>query len=284
MSHTLTAFVWRDITRRPWQTALMLVGVILGVAVMVSIDVANASARRGFDLSTEAVAGGATHQIRGGPAGVPEELYEELRAGMGWRASAPIVEGIAAAPDLGDRPLRIVGIDPLAEPDVRPSFGREAWDEPAAARFFLDPRAVIVHAGLAGREKILPGDPLILVVDDRRVEMYVIGVWTPSVDDPGGALEDIAWMDIAAAQELFGMVGRLTRIDLIAGEPDLPAIEALLPAGVEVLPASEQTEAVRQLSEAFQLNLTALSLLALVVGMFLIYNSMMFSVVQRRPV
>ncbi|MGH2605224.1 MAG: ABC transporter permease, partial [Anaerolineales bacterium] len=284
MIHTLTAFAWRDMIRRPWQTALMLVGVVLGVAVMVSIDVANASARRGFELSTEAVAGGATHQIRGGPGGVPEAAYEALRRELGWQASAPIVEAIAVAPELAGRPLRIVGIDPLADANIRPTFGREAWTLADAARFYLDPRAVIVHAGLAETEGILPGERLRLVVDDRRVDLFVAGVWTPAVDDPGGALQDIVWIDVAAAQELFGMVGRLSRIDLIAGERDLPAIRALLPPGVEVVPASEQTEAVRQLSQAFQLNLTALSLLALVVGMFLIYNSMMFNVVQRRPV
>lgn len=284
MNHTLTAFVWRDMTRRPWQTALMLVGVVLGVAVMVSIDVANASARRGFDLSTEAVAGQATHQILGGSVGVPEAVYEDLRRGLGWQASAPIVEAIAVAPDLEGRPLRVVGIDPLADSNIRPTFGRDSWAQPEAARFYLDPRAVILHAGLAESHGISPGDRLGLVVDDRIVELSVMGVWTPAGDDPGGALEDIAWMDIAAAQELFGMVGRLSRIDLIAGEGDLHAIEGLLPPGAEIVPASEQTEAVRQLSEAFQLNLTALSLLALVVGMFLIYNSMMFNVVQRRQV
>jgi putative ABC transport system permease protein len=50
------------------------------------------------------------------------------------------------------------------------------------------------------------------------------------------------------------------------------------------VPASEQASTVGQFTDAFALNLTALSLLALVVGMFLIYNTVMFSVVQRRAV
>jgi hypothetical protein len=41
---------------------------------------------------------------------------------------------------------------------------------------------------------------------------------------------------------------------------------------------------VNEMTEAFRLNLTALSLLALVVGVFLIYNTVTFSVIQRRPV
>jgi putative ABC transport system permease protein len=61
-------------------------------------------------------------------------------------------------------------------------------------------------------------------------------------------------------------------------------LERLLPPGVRIARANEQSEAVAQLASAFQLNLTALSLLALVVGMFLIYNTVLFSVVQRRAV
>ncbi len=52
---------WRFLLRRPWQTCLMILGIALGVAVVVSIDLANASAERAFDLSTQTVAGKATH-------------------------------------------------------------------------------------------------------------------------------------------------------------------------------------------------------------------------------
>src|SRR5207237_6640945 len=81
---------------------------------------------------------------------------------------------------------------------------------------------------------------------------------------------------------LFGRNGRLSRIDLIATPVQAAAIAARLPAGLSLVPASEQADTVTQLTAAFQLNLTAFSLLALIVGMFLIYNTVMFSVVQRR--
>ena len=85
------------------------------------------------------------------------------------------------------------------------------------------------------------------------------------------------------------MVGRLSRIDLILPEGDpetlahtTAAVNALLPEGYRVTPAAARTGTIQQMTAAFQLNLTALSLLALVVGLFLIYNTMTFSVVQRR--
>jgi hypothetical protein len=77
----------------PWQLALAIVGIALGVAVAVSIDLANGSALRAFGLAAEAVSGRATHQILGGPSGMPDELYRRLRVELGVRRAVPVVEG-----------------------------------------------------------------------------------------------------------------------------------------------------------------------------------------------
>ena len=95
--------------------------------------------------------------------------------------------------------------------------------------------------------------------------------------------------DIATAQEVAGIPGRLSRIDLIVGfrPPDRALLERIrraLPPGAELVSAGAQAGAIASMTAAFTLNLRALSLLALVVGMFLIYNTMTFSVVQRRTV
>jgi putative ABC transport system permease protein len=99
------------------------------------------------------------------------------------------------------------------------------------------------------------------------------------------ALSGLVLADIATAQELTGRLGRLDYIDLILPAHDEGAAAALaasLPPDAQIVPASARSGAVEQMSSAFRTNLTALSLLALLVGMFLIYNSMTFSVVQRR--
>jgi putative ABC transport system permease protein len=91
-------------------------------------------------------------------------------------------------------------------------------------------------------------------------------------------------VDIATAQEITGRTGRLDRIDLIVpDDASLEAIKSMLPAGVLALPNQVRSGTVEQITAAFRLNLTALSLLAMVVALFLIYNTMTFSVVQRRP-
>ena len=88
----------RHLLRHPLQLASAIVGVALGVAVVVAIDLANGSAEQAFRVSSATVAGRATHQLVGGPQGLDEALYRELRVARGVRPSAPVVEGYATAP------------------------------------------------------------------------------------------------------------------------------------------------------------------------------------------
>ncbi len=276
----------RDLVRRPLHTALMILGVALGVAVVVAIDLANSAARIGFARSTEAVAGRATHQVRGGPGGLPEEVYRQLRVEHGVRPSAPVVEGVVTALDLDRQPLRVLGIDPLAEVPFRSHLGEGGMADAAFAAFFTDPAAVLVGAAFAERHGLAPGSPLRVQAGDRRETLRVLGL--VEIVDPEGrrTLDGLLLLDVAAAQRLLGMPGRLSYVDLILKEParEHAFIAGLLPPSARLVPANEQAKAVAQLTAAFELNLTALSLLALVVGMFLVYNTVLFGVVQRRAI
>ncbi|HSB60117.1 MAG TPA: FtsX-like permease family protein, partial [Vicinamibacteria bacterium] len=273
----------RDLLRRPLHTGLMVLGVALGVAVVVAIDLANGSARRAFDRSTETLVGRATHQVLGGPSGVPEDLLLRLRL-AGLRKSAPVVEAVAIALDLDRQPLRLLGIDPLSEGPFRGQVGGRSLGAPGFGRFYTEPGSILVGAGMAARHGLEPGDPLRVQVGDRPVSLTVLGLIETA--DPGDqqSLDGLAFMDVGAAQRLLAERGRLSRVDLILEGGEAARVERLLPPGTRIAPADERSGTVAQLTSAFSLNLTALSLLALVVGMFLIYNTVMFGVVQRRAV
>ena len=105
--------------RRPLQYILFVLGIALGVAMMVSIDLANGSASRAFALSTDAIAGKTTHRIVGGATGLDETIYRKIRTQIGYNLSAPIVEGLVEAPELGVQPFQLIGVDPFAEPPFR---------------------------------------------------------------------------------------------------------------------------------------------------------------------
>ncbi len=274
----------RDLVRRPLHTGLMVLGVALGVAVVTAIDIANEAARRSFEETTEAVAGRATHEVRGGPSGVPEELLARVRLEAGVAAVAPVVEGTVVALDLDRQPLRLLGVDPLSEGPFRGHLGDGLKTQPGLARFIADDRAVLLGAGLARRHHLGIGSPLRLQVEGRIETVHVMGLVHPGGDAIGAALDGLVLLDVGAAQRLLRMRGRLTRLDLVASAEEAARVERLLPAGATLARTEKRSDAIGQLTAAFSLNLRALSLLALVVGMFLIYNTVTFSVVQRRAV
>ena len=98
----------------------------------------------------------------------------------------------------------------------------------------------------------------------------------------GSAGDDLLLVDIATAKSILDMNGQLSYVDLILDAAGEHWVRQRIPAGVQLQTVAEQAQGVTRLSAAFELNLTAMSLLALLVGMFLIFNAMTFSMVQRR--
>lgn len=281
---------WRYLLHHPWQSVLMVVGVMLGVAVVVAIDLANASASQAFDLSTEAVAGRATHQVVGGPQGLEEAVYLQLRlegAENQGIAVAPIISEYVTSPQLGNRPFQLLGADPFAEAPFRNYLASEEGVPLAELTAFLTrPGAILLSADVAGRYGLQPGDSLRLSMGGYQRPAFLAGLLQPADGLSRRALDGLLLADIATAQELTGRIGRLDRIDVILPANDEAAMAWLrqwLPQEARMAPVTARTGAIEQMTAAFRTNLTALSLLALVVGLFLIYNTMTFSVVQRRP-
>jgi putative ABC transport system permease protein len=292
--------LWRSslryLARHPWQFGLAVLGVALGVAVVVSIGLANTSAERAFTLSTEAVTGKATHQVVGGPGGLPDDAFRRLVVDAGIERAAPVVEDYITIPRQPGQPARtlhLMGIDPFSEGPFRSYLsgtpGGSGTDRATMDRGALltRPGAAVLPAATARELGLKVGDSLTVRAAgaERRIELA--GTLEPANENTRRAVADLLVMDIAAAQELLGRVGRLDRIDLIVpdgpeGRRLLARAAAALPAKAQILAAGGRTRTTEEMTRSFRLNLTALSLLALVCGLFLIYNTITFSVVQRR--
>lgn len=294
MSPAILRLARRYISRRILQSVLFVIGVALGVAMVIAIDIANSSSKRAFNLSAESISGKATHQIIGGSNGLPSEVYRQLRVDFGLRNTAPIVESYVRAVDLDNQALRVLGVDPFAEPPFRSYLaaaevqGQE--DDPGSATqainaFIADPNSVLMGQSMAERFGIQVGDWLAVRTGDRQVEVQVVGLLRTSDTVSAQALDNLLLTDISTAQEIAGTPGRISRIDLILPQDfDISGIQGILPPGTTLTTPNAQNSTLSQMTAAFELNLQALSLLALVVGVFLIYNTVTFSVVQRRPI
>ena len=283
---------WRHAWRRPLQSLFLIVGVAIGVAMIVAIDLANGSADRAFQLGTETVTGKATHQITGGPSGLDESVYTALRTQAAYRDSAPVVESYVVAEELDTQPMRLLGVDPFAEPPFRSYLGPGDQSQAPAAGFLAElmttPNTVLISSDVAERYGLKVGDTITIRSGTATQKLIVAGLLEPSDDLSRRALDGLLVADIATAQEVLDMVGKLSRIDLIvpegeAGVAALERVRSVLPLSARIDTTAARAGTVSEMTAAFTLNLTALSLLALVVGMFLIYNTVTFSVIQRRP-
>ena len=297
---TLWAASIRHLLRHPAQLALALVGLSVGVATIVAVDIATASSRHAFELSMDAVNGAATHQIVAGPDGVDERLYVALQtgriAGVADRpAFAPIVEGYVT---VGDRSLQLIGLDPLASANLNagPEGDRLNSDGPAGParalkvrdadlhRWF-QPGAVVMAAGTATELGLGANQSFDMDVGGKRFNAVLIA----QIREQGAGYDALMLADIAQAQEWMALPGRLSRIDVrVPSGPDEPGILAALrkqlPPGVELQEAQSRTRENLDMTAAFTTNLKAMSLLALLVSTLLIYGAISFAVVQRRRI
>src|SRR5205814_533311 len=286
MMPTLRAASLRHLLRHPAQLALALIGLTLGVGTIVAVDVATASSQRAFELSLQAVNGAATHQITGGPRGIDERLYAQLRtqaaAGVPLRF-APLVTGYVT---VGERTMQLIGVDPFAAAELAGEGRVAAAPDPATdgveglRRWLTEPGAVVMSAA-AAQELGLNGR-FDVTVGGVRQRATLIG----RIADAGPGLDAALLTDIAQAQEWLGAVGRLSRIDVrvAGGAPDaaLAWLRAHLPADLELHATRAQARETFAMTDAFTTNLKAMSLLALLVGAFLIYGAVSFAVLQRR--
>jgi len=275
----------------PWQLFLAILGISIGVAVMVAVDLANESSRKAFVASMETLNGEASHQVIGGPGGIDESVYAELRVNHGIRDIAPIVSGFIR---IDGTTMQLLGIDLFAEREFR-SFtapsnisssdggeGASGTAEALVRGFLAGEPAVLLSAGAASDFNLQQGDAFELTANGKKYTAKLHGVLGGEAREQ---LANLVITDIALAQHWLGMQGKLTRIDVKLSADDVVVAERInkvLPPGTVLLSAAGRTQTTAAMSDAFMTNLMAMSLLALLVGIFLIYNSVAFAVLQRR--
>ena len=271
----LRTFSWQELRHHPWRSACAIGAVMLGVALALAVHLINASALSEFSTAVRSVNGQPDLELRAARGTFDEQLFARVATHRQVELASPVLELAtnAVAPDGRRISLRVVGIDPLVAatlaPGLMPDLAADAdrlalfspgtvFLNPAAAESLRGPRLQL-QAGLALRETAVGG----------------------SVTAAGAPL---AVMDIGAAQDLFGRVGELSRIDvkLRAGADPVAWQQAMqLPADVVAAEPGDATQRVSNLSRAYRVNMTVLALVALFTGAFLVFSVLALSVARR---
>jgi len=271
----------------------------LAMALVVGIDIASQSARQSFALSSQSITGKASHRIISSEHVLDESIYVQLRNKLGLRKIAPLIKQpvlitIANKTQQQNNQQKnkiqvnaqLIGIDPFSEAEIRTwqqqIMGTLSGD--SLQRLLTESNTILVESSFLKQHHLQIGDQISLTINQKVHHLLIIGYFK-SPDTYQRQLKNWLISDISSVQELLNLQGNISQIDLqldAANTQIREQIIQLLPEGVQLVKVDEYAKAIARLSQSFELNLTALSLLGLLVAMFLIYNSMMFSVLQRR--
>src|SRR5260221_1044983 len=261
---------------------LMVLAVGLGVAVVLAIELAGNAAAGSFHSSMESLAGDNDLEVVA-TGGVPETVLATLVTEPYPLRISPRIEDFAV--DMRTREtLPLIGLDLIAEgsrdaslPDSGAANFKHKATMEESVRDLENPESVWGSAGM-GKQ---PGEHILLLINDRVLDCVVRGVIPAASGNEKAIL-----MDIAGAQRALNRFGRVDRILIKLPTNSNPErwqkqLSGVLPPGVEVRPQGTGTEENRKMLAAFRWNLRLLSYIALVVGAFLIYNTISVSVVRR---
>ncbi|HUP60526.1 MAG TPA: FtsX-like permease family protein [Thermoanaerobaculia bacterium] len=302
----LTALIIRPILREKTRTVLTILGIAVGVSVVVAIQLANQSALRAFRESVDAIAGRANYQLVPDIAPLDESVL--LRLQPLWADGvrfAPVidVEGLMGGADVSSasgggrdvrppEPIRLLAVDLLSDLHFREyryariesggqaiSPDQDRRDRLSSTFALFRSDALILPAPFARERGLAIGSRVTLNILGRRSTLVVRGLL--EAEGPATAFNgSIAVCDISTAQRNFGMLGKLSRVDLLV--PEGKDIRVDLPPGTRIERPSRRNERVEKMLRAFRVNLFALAGVALLVGMFLVYNTVLISILRRR--
>jgi putative ABC transport system permease protein len=277
----------RHIKYQKAQILLALAGISLGVAAIVSISIVNKSVLHSFEDSFRNATGRAALQVTGAQSGFPEAILDQVRSVAGVEYAVPVVDtdGLLAAGK--ERSIMILGVDVLIDGQIRNySLAEESADIPDPLLFLARPDSILVTKAMAEREGIVMDQNLQVETVRGTLSFRVRGILNP--EGPAKVMGgNLAVMDIFAAQMAFGKEGRIDRVDVsLLRDEDLEEvkqrIETALPPGYTVATPAGRTMQIAGMIAKFQTGLNLISIFAIVVGMYLIYNAVSISIVHRR--
>ncbi len=284
----LRLIAWPYLRKHRLRSALTVAGIALGVALLVGMHTANDSVLAAFRDTVERISGKAQLQVTAGDAGFPEDVLDRVQAVPEVAAAAPVIEAEVDTGLAGHGKLLVVAVDMTGDRSLRDydfeNGDDDVIDDPLV--FIAQPDSIILTRQFADRTGIRAGSRISFDTVEGPRQFTVRGLLKE-----GGMAQafggNLAIMDIYAAQKLFGRGRRFDRIDIglregATVEQGKAAIERALGPGLTVDRPGGRTRDFESLLGVYTLAIKISSVFALLIGMFIIYNSFAIAVTERR--
>jgi putative ABC transport system permease protein len=276
---------YRHMKLKPGRTAFSVTGIACGIALYVAISIINDSTSGYFRDSMAAVSGKAQLTAAAGEQGFAEALGDKVEQVPGVKDAVPVIENRSWVATTNES-LMVMGVDLLQEKAVRSykSEGKAIIGD--SLTFITHPDSMILTDSFAKSHGYKINDRIELLTAKGKMTFTVRAILSPTglATAYGGAL---AIMDIDAARAAFGKDGKTDRLDIVVDKnADVSkvaeSIRRILPANFEVERPEMQSEQMERMIKSFQFMSRFFSSLALIVGIFLISNSVSISIAERR--
>jgi len=279
---------WPYLRRHLLRWILTLAGIVLGVGLFVAMHTANRSIFSAFDKTVDQIAGATQLQVSAGEFGFDESVLEHVQSVPEVGVAVPVIEATVDTNIPGQGSILILGIDMTGDRSLRDYELKDAEeaiiDDPLV--FLAQPDSLMVTKEFAERNGLAVNSriPLKTIEGDRQFTIRGIMSSAGMTRAFGG---NLAVMDIYAAQHMLGRGRRFDRIDVRAKDGVTidqcqAALKAALGPGLDVDPPSARGRHFEALLSSYSTAMTLSSLFALLVGMFIIYNSFAIAVTHRR--
>ncbi|MDX1346124.1 MAG: ABC transporter permease, partial [Sedimenticolaceae bacterium] len=188
----------RYMLRHRWQGLLALTGIVLGVAVVLAVDLANSGARAAFELSAQQLQGKATHRLTVPGATLPDEVYVKLQRQSGAPPMAPVVNGWVT---IEGRPGRwqLAGFDLFAEGPFRSELAGISGAAGFTADWLTQPGALVLGASQARALDVAEADALKVLYRGKSSTLTVLHIDSAS----SAVADDLLLVDIATAKSVL---------------------------------------------------------------------------------
>ncbi len=314
----LGTFSWREVLHHPWRSAAAVVAIMLGVALAFAVHLINASALSEFSSAVRSVNGQPDLELRASSGNLDENLYARVAQHPSIEVASPVLEvsTYELTADGQKQAIKVVGIDVLVAAQMSPALlpmpggsQRTSANTSGAAsaassdvatgaapstaasgdsrfNFFL-PNSVYLNAAANKLNRLSPQNPSSQDPSTPIIVNVLTGLRTAQLTARGSVAAGggpLAVMDIAAAQDMFGLQGQITRIDLrLAAGSDKATVlrELAMPANVQAQAPGDAEQRISNLSRAYRVNMTVLALVALFTGAFLVFSVLSLSVAKR---
>jgi len=282
--------LWQ-ISSRQWRThglrvVMTTLGIALGVAVFFAVRTANAALLDSLSATVERLAGKSTLEITSGETGFPEEVLDTVRATPGVQLAEPVIEVIVHTAFVDEGNLLILGVDTTGDQQLRQyEFDRSQTEIADPLTYLAQPNSILLSRSFADRHGLHMGDSIPIFTANGRKEFTVQGLFKPvGVGAVFGG--NIAVMDVYSAQVVFNRGHNFDRIDLM-NSMNVPVdelqrrLQSRLPAGLESARPQMRGQALENAVTAMRLGMLITSFIALLVGVYIIFNSFTIAVNQR---